>query len=183
MNLFKLNKVLHRDLGYLFAGMIIIYAISGIAVNHRQDWNPNYIINKQEFKYNKPVQKENINNEIIMDILKIAGEDSNYKNHYFPDDVSLRIFVDGGNVLMDLQTGDCILETNRKRALFYQVNFLHYNPGRIWTWFSDFFCVVLVFLSIGGLFILKGKNGLKWRGAILSTIGVIVPVIFLLYYL
>ncbi len=183
MNLYKLNKVLHRDLGYLFAGMILIYAISGIAVNHIKDWNPNYIIKKQEFQYKGSVSKDIITQDIINDILKISGEEANYKNHYFPDETTLRIFVDGGNVLMDLQTGDCLLETNRRRALFYQFNFLHYNPGRIWTWFSDFFCVVLIFLSIGGLFIVRGKNGLKWRGAIFSIIGIIMPLIFLIYYL
>ena len=183
MNLYKLNKVLHRDLGYLFVGMIIVYALSGIAINHRKDWNPNYVIEKKEFKYETQISKQTINKEQILDILDMSGEASSYKNHYFPDDESLRIFIDGGNVLVDLSNGDCFLETNRKRALFYEVNFLHYNPGVLWTWFSDFFCVVLIFLGIGGLFIVKGKNGLKWRGAILTSIGVIVPLIFLLYYL
>jgi hypothetical protein len=35
-------RVLHRDVGYLCVGLTLIYAVSGIAVNHVADWNPNY---------------------------------------------------------------------------------------------------------------------------------------------
>ena len=34
--------VLHRDVGYLAVGLTLAYGISGIAVNHRADWNPSY---------------------------------------------------------------------------------------------------------------------------------------------
>ena len=30
----KWNRAVHRDFGYLFLGMTIIYALSGIALNH-----------------------------------------------------------------------------------------------------------------------------------------------------
>ena len=40
----KLVIATHRDVGYFFAGLTVIYAISGIAVNHIEDWNPNYVI-------------------------------------------------------------------------------------------------------------------------------------------
>ncbi len=36
------NKILHRDIGYLSVAMVFIYGISGLAVNHIADWNPNY---------------------------------------------------------------------------------------------------------------------------------------------
>ena len=39
----KWNNILHRDLGYLFFGLTIIYVISGISLNHKHNWNPNYI--------------------------------------------------------------------------------------------------------------------------------------------
>ena len=44
------NNVLHRDLGYLVVALTIIYAVSGIAVNHVHDWNPNYSIDRIERK-------------------------------------------------------------------------------------------------------------------------------------
>ncbi len=40
----KWNKAVHRDFGYFFFGMVIIYSLSGIAINHIKDWNPNYVI-------------------------------------------------------------------------------------------------------------------------------------------
>ena len=52
MNLAKFNRVTHRDIGYLIAGLTIIYAISGIALNHKHDWNPNYIIENSRI-YNR----------------------------------------------------------------------------------------------------------------------------------
>ena len=44
------NNVLHRDLGYLCVALTVVYAVSGIAVNHIHDWNPNYKIEHVEQK-------------------------------------------------------------------------------------------------------------------------------------
>ena len=40
----KLIIATHRDVGYFFAGLTVIYAVSGVALNHIDDWNPNYVI-------------------------------------------------------------------------------------------------------------------------------------------
>ncbi len=42
MNIRKTLRWLHRDFGYFVVGITFIYTISGIAMNHRQDWNPHY---------------------------------------------------------------------------------------------------------------------------------------------
>jgi uncharacterized protein len=183
MNLYKLNKLLHRDFGYLLVGMVLIYAISGIALNHKGDWNPNYIIRQQDYGLGKKIEKADVNMNLIDQILEKADASREYKNHYFPDDNQLRIFVNGGNITVFLDRGDFTVETIRPRPIFKQVNLLHYNPGKIWMWFSDIFCVLLAFLAISGLFILKGKNGLIWRGAILTAIGILLPLLLLLLYL
>jgi hypothetical protein len=60
---------------------------------------------------------------------------------------------------------------------------LHYNPGNLWKWFSDIFSVALIVLGISGLFILKGKNGIKHRGAWLTIAGIIIPLILLFMYI
>lgn len=183
MTLYKLNRVLHRDLGYFFVAMILIYAISGIAINHKRDWNPNYIITDKDIELNRSFVRDSINQTIIDDILVKSGEKGNYKSHFFPDNETLRIFVEDGTITVDLPDGATTIETIKKRPLFKEMNFLHYNPGVYWTWFSDFFCVALIFLAISGLFILKGKNGLKWRGTIFMVLGIVVPLIFLFLYL
>jgi hypothetical protein len=182
MNWYKLNRVLHRDLGYFFIGMTLIYAISGIAINHIKDWNPNYIIRKEAFQLEEHLSRESINEEKIQQILNAVGE-SSYKSYYFPLPNQLKIFIDGGSVTCDLNTGYCELETIKRRPLLFYVNKMHYNPGVVWTYFSDFYCVALAFLAISGLFIIKGKKGLRWRGAILGAIGIIIPILILLLYL
>ena len=37
--------------------------------------------------------------------------------------------------------------------------------------------MLLLYLAISGIFMLKGKLGFKWRGAVLISLGVAVPVI------
>ena len=46
MNWRRLNNIVHRDLGYLAVGLTIVYGISGLAVNHKADWNPSYRVRK-----------------------------------------------------------------------------------------------------------------------------------------
>ena len=35
-------RALHRDIGYLAVGLTVVYALSGLAVNHIGDWDPNF---------------------------------------------------------------------------------------------------------------------------------------------
>ena len=49
---FKLRpwlRALHRDLGYLAVGLTLVYAVSGLAVNHLADWDPNFANVEREF--------------------------------------------------------------------------------------------------------------------------------------
>jgi hypothetical protein len=42
VNLRPWVRAVHRDLGYLAVGLTIVYALSGLAVNHIADWDPNF---------------------------------------------------------------------------------------------------------------------------------------------
>ncbi|OFY63938.1 MAG: hypothetical protein A2V64_04735 [Bacteroidetes bacterium RBG_13_43_22] len=182
MNLSKFNRVTHRDIGYLIAGMTIIYAISGIALNHKHDWNPNYIIDNRTFNTEIAVTRETLNDEAARKLLQSISEDLKYKTFYYPSGNILTIFIEGGSVRINTVTGRGEIERLSKRPLFYQVNFLHYNPGVWWKYFSDIFCAALILVTITGLFIVKGRNGITRRGAILTIIGIILPLLFLLIY-
>lgn len=116
MNLYKLNRTLHRDLGYFFIGMTLIYAISGIAINHIKDWNPNYIIRKEAFQLNEILSHNQIDQQKVSEILRSINVDS-YKSHYFPKSNILKIFIDGGSVTCELNTGYCEIETIKRRPL------------------------------------------------------------------
>ena len=183
MKLRKLNRVLHRDLGYFFFGMTIIYALSGIALNHRHDWNPNYIITREEFKKDIRVSPQQIDKDFALQILEELNIGASYRTHLVAGD-NFRIFVEGGSVSINLAEGTGELEIIRKRPVFNQINFLHYNtPQKLWTWFSDLYAAGLIIIAITGLFILKGKNGITGRGAWLASLGIIIPLIFLYFYL
>ena len=182
MKLRKLNRLTHRDLGYLIAGMTIVYAISGIALNHKHDWNSNYIIDQRKFTTDIQFTRDSSNEAMVQLLLEEIGETKNYKTSYYPTGNKLTVFLVGGSAIIDTDTGEGYVERITKRPFFYQLNFLHYNPGKWWKWFSDIFCVALILVTITGLFIVKGKHSITRRGAILVTVGIILPIIFLFLY-
>lgn len=182
MNFSKLNRVTHRDIGYLVAGLTIIYAVSGIALNHKHDWNPNYIIENQKFTTTISFTRESLNKDVAQNILRDLPGEPVYKTWYFPSGNILTIFVEGGSVRINTSTGEGVIERISRRPLFYQLNFLHYNPGVWWKYFSDIFCLALILVTVTGLFLVKGKNGITRRGAILTGIGILFPLLFLFVY-
>jgi hypothetical protein len=178
----KWNRVIHRDLGYLFFALTVIYSLSGIAINHLKDWNPNYVITFEEFTDGLKGEADQIDKATVMNFLKKLGEEDNYKKHYFPKNDQLKVFLDGGNVVVDLATGEGTIEKINRRPIFHAVNYLHYNPGKWWTLFSDVFAGALILISVTGLFILKGKNGITRRGAVLTIAGIVLPIIYLILF-
>lgn len=183
MTLYKLNRALHRDFGYFFAAMTVIYALSGIALNHRKDWNPNYSIERSEHRVTIPPNLYKNEKASVVEILRQIGQENGFRQFYFPSPTELKVFMNGGgSIFVDLSSGKLLFENLKKRPVFFQVNFLHYNPGKLWLWFSDFYCAILILLAIGGLFIVKGKNGMSRRGAWLAVAGIIVPIALLIMY-
>ncbi|OFX85689.1 MAG: hypothetical protein A2W99_06080 [Bacteroidetes bacterium GWF2_33_16] len=183
MKIRKLNRDLHRDLGYIFFAMTVIYGLSGIALNHIDDWNPNYVIKNKEISATiSSFDFQDLSRDNAIALLKNIAPEEKYKNHYFPKEGVIKIFIKDGNIELDTQTGKGFIETSKRRPVFHQVNYLHYNPRKWWTITSDIFAGSLILLAITGLFILKGKNGITGRGAWLTSIGIIVPLLFLLLY-
>lgn len=41
------NNVLHRDVGYLLTAFVLAYCLSGLALNHADAWNPDFVIQKR----------------------------------------------------------------------------------------------------------------------------------------
>jgi hypothetical protein len=173
-------------MGYLFFGMALVYGISGIALNHgvARHWDPGIISRSESFRYGQPLQKDDVDREVVEEILDLAGERKNFKQYYFPDRDHLMIYLKGGHILVDLPGGEAELTRVRARPFFTEVNYLHYNkPKKLWTWFSDLFALALVLLSISGLMMARGKKGIRGSGGILVAIGVLIPLLFLCLYL
>lgn len=182
MKLRKLNRNVHRDLGYIFFFLTVIYGLSGVALNHLNDWNPSYVIKNQEISIEQPLSKENLSRKKVIALIEAYAPNEKYKNHYFPEDNMLKIFIEDGNVILNLESGQGFIETSKRRPVLHPSNYLHYNPHKIWTWISDIYAISLIILAITGLFIIKGKNGITGRGAWLTGFGILIPIIFLLFY-
>ena len=177
----KWSRILHRDVSYLFAGMILIYALSGILMNHRSDLNPHYSVEVKECKVRQDLtDKEKIDKALVLDILQPLDEADNYTKHYFQKDGRMKVFLKGGSSLVvDTQTGAAVYEKLERRFLLSDMVKLHYNPGKWWTTFSDIFAVSLVLITLTGMVMIKGKKGFWGRGGVLFIIGILVPFLFL----
>ncbi|HLV68425.1 MAG TPA: PepSY-associated TM helix domain-containing protein, partial [Polyangiaceae bacterium] len=58
-------------------------------------------------------------------------------------------------------------------------NWLHLNRGKkAWTYLADAYAVFLLFLAVSGLFMIPGRKGLFGRGAVLASLGALVPVLY-----
>jgi uncharacterized protein len=178
----RLCRFLHRDLGYLFFGATIAYCVSGLALNHLRDWNPNYSISRRETTVSVPGADQPFRKDDALAALTQAGIRNKYLNHYSPAPGQLRIFFDGGNATLDRASGSAVIETVTRRPVLYLFNKLHYNPGRWWTWFADVFTVALLVIAVTGLFLLRGRQGITRRGGVLVLIGILVPAVLVLLY-
>lgn len=174
----KLNVAFHRDLGYFFSSLILVYCISGIALNHVDDWNPDFIIKKETVNISRSFTKVEINEMQISEFGKLVGE-TKYKVYDFPTSDQVKIYYDNASLHINLSTKKAIYERVSKRAVFYQSNVLHRNSLRGWKWASDVFAVLLIAINITGLFILRGKYGITGRGKWLMAAGLVPPAIAL----
>lgn len=170
----KLNNALHRDVGYLIVGLTIVYGVSGLAVNHRADWNPSYRMAKRALQI-EPIQATE-RDEMVRQARAALGV-GEPRNVFRPDPETLQLFFDRESFSIDLPTGAVIVDGIRPRPVLYEMNQLHLNtPKGAWTWIADLYAVALLFVAATGLFVLKGKTGITGRGAWLTAIGIAIPV-------
>lgn len=179
----KICRTLHRDLSFFFAGMVIIYALSGIFMNHRRDLDPSYVINRSTFHIpaGDIPDRASMDREFILEVLKPLDEAQNFTQFYYPSANQLKVFLKGGSSLViDTQSGEAVYESVKSRPLISQMVKLHFNPGSWWTWFADAFSVCLILITLTGMFMIKGPKGLWGRGGIELVIGILIPISFLL---
>ncbi|WP_217633406.1 PepSY-associated TM helix domain-containing protein [Lutibacter oricola] len=180
----KWSRILHRDIGYFFIGTTLIYAISGIALNHMSDWNPNYSVSLKEFNTSINLNNNSNTKENVLLLLDNIDSRKNYKKHYFPNENKIKIFLKGGSsVVVNINSGNGVTEYLKKRPLFFEVNYLHYNPNNIWKWFSDAFAAALILFAITSFFMVKGKKGITGRGGIYTALGFLIPILFLILFM
>lgn len=183
MKIRKLLRILHRDFGYFIVAMTIVYALSGIYLNHRHDFNPDYRIYAAEFQLVPPVDPDITSHE-LSEILKSANEELIYKKHYLSNEGLIRIFVESGEAVIDPQTGKGTAHYLKRRPFIFEINKLHRaSIGTLWKWVSDLMAVILIFVAVSGLFLLKGKRGFGRWGWWLTIAGIVVPLVFVIIFI
>jgi hypothetical protein len=169
-------RAIHRDMGYLAVGLTLVYALSGLAVNHIADWDPNFR------NYDRTVElgplPEGTDDEQAAGVAARLGIEGKPREVYRAGD-EVEVLYDHRSLHVDTKTGHVIDEGQKPRFLLRVANWLHLNRGKkAWTYFADAYAAGLLFLAISGLFMIPGKKGLFGRGAVFLAIGIAIPLLY-----
>ncbi|NUN12532.1 MAG: PepSY-associated TM helix domain-containing protein [Myxococcales bacterium] len=173
-------RLFHRDAGYLLVGLTIIYAVSGLAVNHIEDWDPNFARKKSEHQLNGPIAGEP--EEVARVVLEhLAINDVSAEAVQTASD-RVDIYLLDGNLSVNTASGHVVAERQEERTLIRIANWLHLNRGKkAWTIIADIYAIGLLLLAFSGLGMLPGRKGLLGRGGVLVLLGAAVPVLYVVF--
>lgn len=178
----KWSRLLHRDLSFFFAGILMIYAISGFS-STTKGFQFRLLSGKNQIRFTEPTGESPGNKPgICRKTVKTIGEENRYLKHYSPEPGCLKIFIKGGSSLViHTESGEGIYESIKKRPVISWFNRLHYNPSRWWTVFSDIFILSLLIITFTGLIMIKGPKGFWGRGGIEFALGLLIPIGFIFF--
>ncbi|MBR8534321.1 PepSY-associated TM helix domain-containing protein [Carboxylicivirga sediminis] len=172
----KWLRIIHRDLGYLLAGITVIYGISGYLLNHMDGKDPAFDTTEETIQINSKLNSNALYAELqsrpdMPDLKRILPHAEGF----------YKVLFDGGIGVYNSHTGELSYEFHRKKPFVYAINKLHYNKVKGWTLMGDFLAFSLIFLAVSGLFMVKGKNGLRQRGVWLLAIGLTIPILYIAF--
>jgi uncharacterized protein len=170
-------RAVHRDIGYLAVGFTVIYALSGIAMNHIEDWDPNFHATEITRKIT-PIAGELSDAEATRRIAAVVGATGAIDDVYRAGD-EVRLSYHDGTKLTAI--GDTLTVQRRRDRWFFRVaDWLHATRGKqAWKFIADVYAALLLYLAISGIFMIKGRLGLRWRGAALIALGLAAPIGYL----
>ena len=178
MKLTRILRVIHRDLGFFVVGITLVYAISGIILNHLGKNDPAFHIETKTIQF-----PSNLTATELSDAWQTDKKLPTLKRIMQIDESSMRVFLEGGIGVYNVSSGSVSYETHTKRILVYWMNRLHYNRVKGWSPIADFFAGSLILLAITGLFIVKGKKGLAGSGKWYLLIGLLIPILYGIFFM
>jgi hypothetical protein len=172
-------RALHRDAGYLAVGLTVVYALSGLAVNHIAQWDPNFRNYETMHSLPAATARAGSDGELAASVLAALGIAEVPRDIYRAAPDRLDITLERRSLHIDLSAGRVIEEGQRPRFLLRAANWLHLNRGKkAWSYIADGYAVFLLFLAVSGMFMLPGRRGILGRGAILIALGAAVPILY-----
>ena len=168
-------RALHRDAGYFGVGLTLVYALSGLAVNHIADWDPSFRQISQTHQVTGPLPTDS--EAASKRVLAALAIRETPREVYAAGDDAFDIVFDRRTLHVTPSTGKVIEEGQSPRMFLRAANWLHLNRGKkAWTYVADTYAFLLLYLAISGLFMIPGRKGLVGRGAIIAALGAAVPI-------
>lgn len=168
----------HRDFSYFYVGLLISFSVSGIALNHRQDWDPrDYVYETIKLKIHIPKDRDAITDEFFKQSLIDNNIDLKLRGTAWRRG-GYNLYFDGAYAFINPLSGEGEIERFKIRPILGQMVDLHKSSNGLWIWYSDIFAISVLLICLTGLIIAKGKNGFKKRGWKLALLGLIIPFIF-----
>lgn len=179
----RVFRIVHRDAGYLVFTLTVLYAVSGVAVNHVGDWNPNYGTTESAVGAG-PLEGLDLQamEQRVVAAAGLAADE--VRGHHRPAPETFIVFLpDGGEVRVDVASGEGRMKRIRRRPILFESNVLHLNHVKgVWTWVADAYAVTLFLLALTGIVLLKGAQGLAGRGKWFVLGGTLLPAVFIAWY-
>ena len=130
--------------------------------------------------FDLPLEEEKIDETYVKSIIQELGVDNEYRTFRVRNG-SLRVYYEDAQVEIDIETGDGEREWMTKRILLAEMADLHQTTNSWWVWYSDIFGIAMLLIALSGMFMVTGKNSFKKRGWWLATIGLVFPLVFLIF--
>ncbi len=178
MNKFRnICRWLHRELGFFAVGLTLVYAISGLAVNHAHHWDANYALTTDTFVIEPPGTGPT--SEIQELIFARLDLQEPVINTWRASKSEFQVFLEKGELDVNLITGEVLKKGFKKRPLIFDLNFMHLNSGKApWTGIADAYAGIMIILAVTGIFLVKGRSGLAGRGGVLMGLGLLLPIVY-----
>jgi uncharacterized protein len=170
-------RAIHRDVGYFCVGLTFVYALSGLAVNHIADWEPNFrqIAREHQLPLPLPSEDEQIA-ALAASALRLTAP---VREAYRTDERTLQVVFDRRTLSVDTSTGHVAEEAQEARFFLRAANWLHLNRGKkAWTYIADAYASGLLLLSLTGLWMFPGRKGLLGRAGLIAVAGALVPALY-----
>lgn len=171
-------RAVHRDAGYFGVGLTVVYALSGLAVNHIADWDPSF---EQVSRIHQLAPLPPQPDRASQRALAALGIREQPREVYAAGEDAVEVILDRRTLHVTPSTGRIVEEGQSPRLFLRAANWLHLNRGKkAWTYVADVYAVILLYLAISGLFMIPGRKGLLGRGAVIAALGAAVPIAYVL---
>jgi hypothetical protein len=177
-------------------GLTLVYAASGLAVNHIKDWDPSFRQFQKTHQLTSPVilgaatpeagndarqssETSDADREAAAKVLAELGIEEAPSDVYRASATQLEVVLEHSTLHVDAARGVALQEGQKPRFLLRIANWLHLNRGKkAWTYIADGYAAFLLYLAISGIFMLPGKGRFMGRRGLLITLGAALPVAY-----